>query len=98
MNLARLWVEFAPQLGPGETADVRLAPLQPEQWQHLKPGDVITMHDAQPAVGIAEIIEVCRLVFEPMDQAGVRYPQGTTVSHRHGSRCVGRRLCGGRAC
>jgi hypothetical protein len=58
LNIARLWVEFAPQLGPGETADVRLAPLQPEQWQHLKPGDVITMHEAKPAVGIAEIIEV----------------------------------------
>jgi hypothetical protein len=32
--------------------------LQPEQWQHLKPGDVITMYEAQPATGIAEIIEV----------------------------------------
>lgn len=58
LHIARLWVEFAPQLGPGETADVRLAPLRPEQWRHLKPGDVITMHEAQPAVGIAEIIEV----------------------------------------
>ncbi|WP_346347487.1 hypothetical protein [Streptomyces sp. YIM 121038] len=58
LNIARLWVEFEPQLGPGETADVRLAPLQPEQWQHLKPGDVITMHEARPAAGIAEIIEV----------------------------------------
>ncbi|MFC9616646.1 hypothetical protein [Streptomyces sp. NPDC056938] len=58
LNIARLWVEFAPQLGPGETADGRLAPLQPEQWQHLKPGDVITMHEAQPAAGIAEVIEV----------------------------------------
>ncbi|WP_234482308.1 MULTISPECIES: hypothetical protein [unclassified Streptomyces] len=58
LNIARLWVEFEPQLGPGETGDVRLAPLQPEQWQHLKPGDVITMHETQPAAGIAEIIEV----------------------------------------
>ncbi|MFB7668903.1 hypothetical protein ACFC1R_34130 [Kitasatospora sp. NPDC056138] len=58
LNIARLWVEFAPQLGPGETADVRLAPLQPEQWRHLKPGDVIAMHEARPLAGIAEIIEV----------------------------------------
>ncbi|MFD5753455.1 hypothetical protein [Streptomyces sp. NPDC127033] len=58
LNIARLWVELAPQLSPGETADVRLAPLRPEQWQHLKPGDVITMHEAQPVVGMAEIIEV----------------------------------------
>ncbi|MFF3606931.1 hypothetical protein [Streptomyces sp. NPDC002463] len=57
LNIAMVWVEFAPQLGPGGTADVRLAPLQPEQWQHLKPGDVITMHEAQPAAGIAEIVE-----------------------------------------
>ncbi|MEV7975009.1 hypothetical protein [Streptomyces sp. NPDC086519] len=58
LNIALLWVEFAPRLGPGETADVRLAPLQPEQWRHLQPGDVITMHEAQPVAGIAEIIEV----------------------------------------
>lgn len=77
LNVARLWVEFEPQLGPGETADVRLAPLQPEQWQHLKPGDVITMHEAQPAAGIAEIIEVSR----------ARRARGRTgVSRRQGSR------------
>ncbi|WP_346766351.1 hypothetical protein [Streptomyces sp. CB01881] len=58
LNTARLWVEFAPQLGPGETADIRLAPLQSEKWRHLKAGDVITMHEAQPAAGTAEIIEV----------------------------------------
>ncbi|MFE6052488.1 hypothetical protein ACFQ6N_17175 [Kitasatospora sp. NPDC056446] len=58
LDIARLWVEFAPQLGPGETADVRLAPLRPERWRHLKPGDVIAMHEARPLVGIAEIIEV----------------------------------------
>lgn len=58
LNIALLWVEFASQLAPGNTADVRLAPLQPESWQHLKPGDAITMHEAQPAVGVAEITEV----------------------------------------
>ncbi|MGW3043362.1 hypothetical protein ACWC9T_25710 [Kitasatospora sp. NPDC001159] len=58
LDIARLWVEFAPELGPGETAVVRLAPLRPEQWRHLEPGDVITMHEARPPIGIAEIIEV----------------------------------------
>ncbi|MGW3288873.1 hypothetical protein ACWDR3_29960 [Streptomyces sp. NPDC001002] len=58
LNIALLWVEFAAQLGPGDTADVRLAPLQPESWRHLKPGDVITMHEARPVAGTAEIIEV----------------------------------------
>jgi hypothetical protein len=58
LDIARVWVEFASALGPGETAGVRLAPLQPEQWRHLKPGDVVTMHEGRPATGRAEIIEV----------------------------------------
>ncbi|MEV7425869.1 hypothetical protein [Streptomyces sp. NPDC091212] len=58
LNIARLWVEFAEALGPGETADVRLAPLRPEQWRHLRCGDVITMHEARPAAGTATVIEV----------------------------------------
>ncbi|MGA4539263.1 hypothetical protein ACPA54_04645 [Uniformispora flossi] len=58
LDIARLWVEDAPQLGPGETAGVRLAPLRPERWRHLTPGDVITMHEADPAVASAEIVEV----------------------------------------
>ncbi|MBV7652608.1 hypothetical protein ABZ649_05090 [Streptomyces albidoflavus] len=58
LNIALVWVEFAQELGPGETADVRLAPLSPEQWRNLKPGDVITMHEGRPAVGTATVIEV----------------------------------------
>lgn len=58
LNIARLWVEYAQELGPGEAADVRLAPLSPEQWRHLKCGDVITMHEARPVVGTATVIEV----------------------------------------
>ncbi|MEU9128772.1 hypothetical protein AB0D08_11770 [Kitasatospora sp. NPDC048540] len=58
LDTARLWVEFTPQLGPGGTADVRLAPLRPGRWRHLEPGDVITMHEVRSAAGIAEIIEV----------------------------------------
>ncbi|MFF7250705.1 hypothetical protein ACFZBU_43385 [Embleya sp. NPDC008237] len=65
LRVARLWVEFQPRLGPGETATVRLAPLHPEQWRHLEPGDVTFMHQARlvadppPAhAGIAEIIEI----------------------------------------
>jgi hypothetical protein len=58
LSIARLWVEYAQKLGPGETADVRLAPLRPERWRHVKGGDVITMHEAQPVVGTATVIEV----------------------------------------
>jgi hypothetical protein len=53
-----LRVEYAQELGPGETADVRLAPLSPEQWRHLKCGDVITMYETQPVAGTATVIEV----------------------------------------
>ncbi|MFP1626449.1 hypothetical protein ACLB9X_15025 [Streptomyces sp. 5K101] len=58
LNIAMLWVEFAEELGPGETADVRLAPLSPDQWLHLKVGDVITMHEGRPVVGMATVIEI----------------------------------------
>ncbi|WP_327692584.1 hypothetical protein [Streptomyces sp. NBC_00459] len=58
LNVARLWVEYAQELCPGQTADVRLAPLSPEQWRHLTCGDVITMHEARPVVGRATVIEV----------------------------------------
>ncbi|WP_329562035.1 hypothetical protein [Kitasatospora sp. NBC_01266] len=58
VNVARLWVEDALELAPGEVGTVRLAPLCPEQWRHVKPGDVITMHEGRPIVGTATIIEV----------------------------------------
>ncbi|WP_309485536.1 hypothetical protein [Streptomyces sp. WELS2] len=58
VNVARVWVEGAPGLAPGESATVRLAPLSPEQWRHVQPGDVITMHEGGPVVGTAVIIEV----------------------------------------
>ncbi|WP_406724303.1 hypothetical protein WJ438_06195 [Streptomyces sp. GD-15H] len=57
VNVARLWVEGAPGLAPGEGATVPLAPLSPEQWRRVQPGDVITMHEGRPVVGMATIIE-----------------------------------------
>ncbi|MET7451879.1 hypothetical protein ABZT03_08285 [Streptomyces sp. NPDC005574] len=41
VNIARLWVEFNPALGPGECSSVPLAPLGPSQWRHLQPGQTI---------------------------------------------------------
>ncbi|MFF1744063.1 hypothetical protein [Streptomyces mirabilis] len=58
LSIARLWVEYAQEIGLGETADVRPAPMSPEQWRHLKCGDVITMHEARPVAGTATVIEV----------------------------------------
>ncbi|KAB1160903.1 hypothetical protein F6X68_07080 [Micromonospora sp. AMSO12t] len=57
LYVARLWVEAQPDLQPGGRAVVRLAPLSPQRWRRLVPGDVITMHEQMPVVGIASIVE-----------------------------------------
>ncbi|WP_093893891.1 hypothetical protein [Streptomyces sp. Ncost-T10-10d] len=58
LNIASLWVEFTPFLGPGERSSVRLAPLDPSQWRHLQPGQTITMHEDQTAAGTAVVLEI----------------------------------------
>jgi hypothetical protein len=60
LNIARLWVEFIPFLEPGGRSSVRLAPLEPLQWQHLRPGRVITMHEDRSVAGTAVILEIHR--------------------------------------
>ncbi|MFF7988796.1 hypothetical protein ACFZDG_03250 [Kitasatospora xanthocidica] len=58
LNIARIWVESTPFLGPGERASVRLAPLDPSQWRHLQPGRTIAMHEDQTVAGTAVVLEV----------------------------------------
>ncbi|MGW6503007.1 hypothetical protein [Nonomuraea angiospora] len=58
VSIAFLWVEGHTPLEPGECAPVRLLPLTPEHWRHLKPSDVIAMHEMRPPSGTARIIEV----------------------------------------
>ncbi|MFD8704806.1 hypothetical protein ACFV1W_19650 [Kitasatospora sp. NPDC059648] len=58
LDVARLWVEGVPQLGPGERAVVRLAPLEAARWCHLRPGQVITMHEGRPVAATAVVLEV----------------------------------------
>ncbi len=58
LSIATLWVENAAELGPGELAVVRLAPLIPERWAHLRCGDAITMYEARPVAGTGRVIEV----------------------------------------
>ncbi|WP_063770212.1 hypothetical protein [Streptacidiphilus melanogenes] len=89
LRVARLWVESAPTLGPGETAEVRLAPLRPEHWRQLRPGEVVTMYEARPVGGVAEILEV-------------RSPRVRTALKHGGAPDLGRsgapRCCSGDAC
>ncbi|MFG3310202.1 hypothetical protein [Streptomyces wuyuanensis] len=58
LYIARVWVEFAPELAPGATAPVRLLPLTPERWRHLAPGDRITLYETAVAGGTGTILEV----------------------------------------
>lgn len=60
LNIARLWVEFAPCLEPGGRATVRLAPLDPSQWQHLRPRQLITMHEDRTVAGTAVVLSIQR--------------------------------------
>lgn len=58
LSIAMLWVENVREFGPGESAEVRLAPLTPERWTHLRCGDAITMYEARPVAGSGRVIEV----------------------------------------
>ncbi|WP_225826432.1 hypothetical protein [Streptomyces naphthomycinicus] len=60
LRIARLWAEFAPLVEPGGRATVRLAPLSPSNWQHLQPGQVITMHEDRTVAGTAVVLDVQR--------------------------------------
>ncbi|MCX5194640.1 hypothetical protein OOK31_12160 [Streptomyces sp. NBC_00249] len=58
LDIARVWVEFAPGLPPGARAPVRLLPLNPVRWSHLAPGDRITLYECAVSGGTASILEV----------------------------------------
>ncbi|MFJ8039293.1 hypothetical protein ACIRBX_02110 [Kitasatospora sp. NPDC096147] len=57
LHIARLWVEYAPELEPGGQAPVRLAPLDAARWRRLRPGQEITMHEVRSVAGTAVILE-----------------------------------------
>ena len=58
LHIGAIWVEGGPEIPPGGRGRVRLGPFNPDNWRHLKPGEVITMHEGQPVRGIATITEV----------------------------------------
>jgi hypothetical protein len=57
LHIAAIWVESMPEIPPGGRASIRLAPLTPDDWKHLVPSDVITMHERQPVAGTATITQ-----------------------------------------
>ncbi|WP_217196566.1 hypothetical protein [Streptomyces buecherae] len=58
VSIARLWVENRPVLEPGGRATVRLVPLTPSHWTHVRPGQQITMHEDRSVAGTAVVVEV----------------------------------------
>lgn len=58
LHVARIWVESLRELQPGGQGTVRLAPLTPLNWLHLRTGDVITMHEQRTVAGTATIKEL----------------------------------------
>ncbi|MFI0912764.1 hypothetical protein [Streptomyces abikoensis] len=56
--IASLWVEGRDALEPGGHATIRLAPLTPSLWAHLRPGQRFTMHERRPVAGTATVLEV----------------------------------------
>ena len=60
VSIAFLWVERVPLLEPGGRATVRLVPLTPSHWTHVRPGRQITMHEDRTVAGTAVVLEVHR--------------------------------------
>jgi hypothetical protein len=57
VHAAEVWVESLPELPPGGHAATRLAPVSPEDWPRLRPGDVITMHEGGALTGTATVLQ-----------------------------------------
>jgi hypothetical protein len=50
LAVALIWVEYALDLPAGGAGPIRIAPLTAVRWDHLRPGDRITMYE-QPGAG-----------------------------------------------
>ncbi|MFF3671327.1 hypothetical protein [Microtetraspora malaysiensis] len=61
LSIASLWIEGRAPLEPGGCTSVRLLPLTPDHWKHLKAGDVITMHEMRPPPERHASSRSCRL-------------------------------------
>ncbi|MFG3125033.1 hypothetical protein ACGFYO_23895 [Streptomyces sp. NPDC048201] len=88
LDIARLWVERKPCLEPGGRASVRLAPLTPQRWRQLEPGQVITMHEDRSVAGTAVVLEA---VHRPGGR-DARAPQVTPDADRAYRRTRGAQL------
>jgi len=63
-NDAPITIEDAPSIAPGATGTVRLHPLAPEFWTHVRVGQAITMHEGSRVVGHGVVLEIIRSASE----------------------------------
>jgi hypothetical protein len=59
-NDAPVTIEDAPSISPGTEGTVRLHPLVPELWTHVRVGQAITMHEGSRVVGRGVVLEIIR--------------------------------------
>jgi len=57
---ARITIEEAERIAPGETGFVRIHPTSWEAWADVRPGERIPILEGPRIVGIAEVVEVVR--------------------------------------
>jgi translation elongation factor EF-Tu-like GTPase len=55
---AAVRIEDQDQVAPGEEATVRLLPLYPDAWSHVRSGMEISMHEGLPVLGRALVLDV----------------------------------------
>lgn len=58
LNDARVTVEDAQSIAPGETGVVRLHPLVPESWRAVRVDDELVMHEGCRVLGRAVVVRV----------------------------------------
>jgi translation elongation factor EF-Tu-like GTPase len=56
--VATVTFDHAPMILPGETAIVRLVPVQPEFWSHVRVGQEIVANEGVRVVGKAIVLRV----------------------------------------
>ncbi|MFG2338326.1 hypothetical protein [Streptomyces yangpuensis] len=57
MNIAALRLENTRFPEPGDRATAHLRPLTPTQWQHVRPGQHITLHEGRPTIATATLLD-----------------------------------------
>jgi elongation factor Tu len=61
INGAPVLLEASTSLAPGESATLRLHPVAPEFWKHVKPGLEVEMREGPRVVGRGKVLDIVRV-------------------------------------